>query len=405
MNEVVNWLKRGSEFKRVEGDFKTIPTVPVGVYNVGLSLSGWYLEKYADSFTFDYKIYGLQEDFLDHIIKTYQNTKGNFGILFNGIKGSGKTVAAKVLANRLQLPVIITKSMGDQNQNMIEYLSSFNFDCVIFMDEFEKNFAESDSTVLQIMDGVYNIGYRKVFLLTTNSLSVNENLIGRPSRIRYVRKFVNLSLSTVEEYLNDNLKNLEYKKSLMEYVDTLSISTIDILKTIVEEVNIHGLDGFEKAKTFFNVDTLQYNYYGVYSYMRQSRVESEPEKWSITQFLIDVDKYYNPPIRPTFMSNKEENEWTTEEILEAKEYNEKRKRLFDISYDSWELNKKVVNLKVGDKFDDKTVVAIDMSRKVICCIENDNRDEEPYYFFYYIKNPLTKPSLYGKPRTGFDLVM
>lgn len=404
MNEVINWLKRGSEFKRVEGDFKTIPTIPVGVYNVGLSLSGWYLEKYADSFTFDYKIYGLQEDFLNHIIKTYQNTRGNFGILFNGIKGSGKTVAAKILANRLQLPVIIVKSMGDQNQNMIEYLSSFNFDCVIFMDEFEKNFAESDSTVLQIMDGVYNIGYRKVFLLTTNSLSVNENLIGRPSRIRYVRKFINLSLSTVEEYLDDNLQNLEYKKDLLEYVDTLSISTIDILKTIVEEVNIHGLDGFEKAKTFFNVDTLQYNYYGVYSYVRQSMVENDPDKWSITQFLKDVDKYYNPSIRPAFMINKEEDEWTTEEILEAKEYNENRRRIFDISYESWELNKKIVNLKVGDDFDGKTVVAIDMSRKVMCCLEN-NSEGEPYYLFCYIKNPLAKPSLYGKPRVGFDLVM
>jgi hypothetical protein len=32
-------------------------SVPVGIYNVGLSMTGWYLEKYADKFVFDYKMY------------------------------------------------------------------------------------------------------------------------------------------------------------------------------------------------------------------------------------------------------------------------------------------------------------------------------------------------------------
>lgn len=45
---------------------------------------------------------------------------------------------------------------------------------------FEKNFKEEDSTVLQIMDGVYNSNHRKIFLLTTNNMHINENLVGRP---------------------------------------------------------------------------------------------------------------------------------------------------------------------------------------------------------------------------------
>jgi SpoVK/Ycf46/Vps4 family AAA+-type ATPase len=84
-------------------------------------------------------------------------------------KGSGKTVCAKILANKMELPVIIIKTWGEANQSMIEYLGSFNFDCVLFFDEFEKQFEEKDSTVLQIMDGVYNnTESRKIFLLTTN---------------------------------------------------------------------------------------------------------------------------------------------------------------------------------------------------------------------------------------------
>lgn len=46
-------------------------------------------------------------------------------------------------------------------------------------------------------------------LLTTNNLYVNENLIGRPSRIRYKKTFGNLQPEVVQEYLDDNLKEQE----------------------------------------------------------------------------------------------------------------------------------------------------------------------------------------------------
>ena len=143
---------------------------------------------------------------------------------------------------------------------MIEFLGGFNFDCVLFFDEFEKNFSEKDSTILQIMDGVYSSEYRKIFLLTTNEMTINENMVGRPSRIRYVKKFGNLDLKTVEEYLDDALEVPEARQELIDFIDTLTISTIDILKTIVNEVNIHGMNGLLKAKEFFNVSTLEYHY-------------------------------------------------------------------------------------------------------------------------------------------------
>lgn len=145
--------------------------------------------------------------------------------------------------------------MGDHNQSMIEFLSGIEGDCVLFLDEFEKNFSESDSTILQIMDGVYNSKYRKVFLLTTNAMSINDNMVGRPSRIRYVKKFENLDLKVVNEYA---LEVPEARQDLLDFIDSLTISTIDILKTIVNEVNIHGIEGLRKAKSFFNVVTNEY---------------------------------------------------------------------------------------------------------------------------------------------------
>lgn len=231
MNKV--WMCSGDTYTQVSSGYSVEETLPVGIYSICLTMTGYHLEKYANRFVFPYKMYGLQEEFIDHVIKTYHATEGNMGVMLTGTKGTGKTVTAKELANKLNLPVIIVKDMGDHNQSMIEFLSGIESNCILFLDEFEKNFSESDSTILQIMDGVYNSKYRKVFLLTTNAMSINENMVGRPSRIRYVKKFENLDLKVVNEYLDDTLEVPEARQDLLDFIDSLTISTIDILKTPV----------------------------------------------------------------------------------------------------------------------------------------------------------------------------
>lgn len=99
--------------------------------------------------------------------------------------------------------------------------------------------------------------YINITWLTTNAMTINENMVGRPSRIRYVKEFGNLDLKVVNEYLDDALQVPEARQDLL---DSLTISTIDILKTIVNEVNIHGIEGLRRAKGFFNVVTNEYDY-------------------------------------------------------------------------------------------------------------------------------------------------
>jgi broad-specificity NMP kinase len=250
MNKV--WMCSGSTYTQVSSGYSVEQSLPVGIYSICLTMTGYHLDRYADKFVFPYKMYGLQNEFIDHVIKTYHATEGNLGIMLTGTKGTGKTVTAKELANKLNLPIIIVKDMGDHNQSMIEFLSGIEGDCILFLDEFEKNFSESDSTILQIMDGVYNSKYRKVFLLTTNAMTINENMVGRPSRIRYVKEFGNLDLKVVNEYLDDALQVPEARQDLLDFIDSLTISTIDILKTIVNEVNIHGIEGLRRAKKVYN---------------------------------------------------------------------------------------------------------------------------------------------------------
>lgn len=63
-------------------------------------------------------------------------------------------------------------------------------------------------------------------------------------------------MKVVNEYLD--LEVPEARQDLLDFIDSLTISTIDILKTIVNEVNIHGIEGLKKAKSFFNVVTNEY---------------------------------------------------------------------------------------------------------------------------------------------------
>ena len=387
MNNKV-WMNTGNSYSQIDPDFEVTQALPVGVYNLELTMFGWKLFKFADNFVFPYKLYSLENEFVDHVLKTYENTIGNLGILLNGTKGTGKTVTAKVLANRLNLPVIVLKSMGDRNQSMIEYLSSLNCDCVLFMDEFEKNFEEKDSTVLQIMDGVYNSNHRKIFLLTTNNMNINENLVGRPSRIRYVKHFGNLSMDTINEYLDDALKCEEAREEILEYIDSLTISTIDILKTIVNEVNIHGMEGLRRAKNYFNVQTNEYHYTCLRGHCCDNEYGQNPEKYSIDNFVTAVERYMNPIPKPIV---EDEDNCTPEERLKLNEYYAYRQHDFHyFNYEYVYSNIKFSALKPGDVFNDEDIVVVDTKKNVIITKEYDN------FKYYYIKDPNSKPSLYGK---------
>ena len=231
------------------------------------------LEKIDDTFRFDFKIYDLDcEDIMSKIIKTwtsdlFRESNKNLGVIFNGLKGTGKTIAAKLLCNRIGLPVIVVSKLVD---GMLEFIQSLHFESIILIDEAEKTFREEQEVLLKMIDGVYN-DMRKLYILTTNKLSIDENLLGRPGRIRYIKEFSNLSARAVNDVIDDNLKDISLKEEVLKVVDSLEISTIDILKAIIDECNIMGTVpsdstlNIPKAKyrmqiiSFDSLDLMQYN--------------------------------------------------------------------------------------------------------------------------------------------------
>lgn len=348
------WLQDGNVFSQGSATTVSHPEgLPKGIYGVKVSMTGFYLSKIAESFTFGYKLYGLYQKFIDYVLRTYENTTGNLGVLLDGIKGTGKTVVAKELCNRLQLPVILVQSMGvDTNSKLIKYLStSIDFDCIFFFDEYEKEFKDS-SDVLSFMDGTYNSIYRKVFLLTTNELNVDPNLLGRPSRIRYKKSFSNLSEEVTREILNDILEDKTAIEKVIELTHSMNIITIDLIKAIATEINIHGVEALPDIKETFNIEFSRFTYLYREVQIRNCDLKFTPE--NIKNILKTFYKF----------SEIKKKDWKKFTSEEAKFYNEWSIK-FKEDYGSTTVDKELKYLEPGDYFEDDCILMVSIKEKYV----------------------------------------
>lgn len=266
-----------------------------------------------------------------------------------------KTVTAKELCNNLQLPVILVQSMGDSNDKLIKYLSTaINFDCIFFFDEYEKEFKDS-SDVLSFMDGTYNSIYRKVFLLTTNELNVDSNLLGRPSRIRYKKSFSNLPEEVTRELLNDILEDKTAIEKVIELTHSMNIITIDLIKAIATEINIHGAKALPDIKETFNIEFSKFSYLYKVIHVRYFKMEFTTE--NIENLLETYNKYKE-------LKKKNREEYS----LEEKKFNAEWSTKFSDDFGSTVEDKELKYLKPGDYFKDGRILIINTKEKYLVTI-------------------------------------
>jgi DNA-directed RNA polymerase subunit F len=233
------------------------PTLEVGIYELCYQdFLGFYLQPKTKSFEFPYKLYGLEVKLVERALNYFNKTdSGNLGMLLNGVKGTGKTVTSKILCNKLHMPVILVSNAYNGAEN---YINSIPQDIVVLIDEYEKIYKESHD-LLTIMDGALNSIYRRVFLMTTNNLYIDSNLIDRPSRVRYLKTFSNLSPEIVEDIVDDLLVYTEFREDCIQYISTLEIITVDIVKAVLSEVNIQN-ESPNDFKSVFNATTKKGKY-------------------------------------------------------------------------------------------------------------------------------------------------
>lgn len=317
------WVNEGEILYPISGNTVLLKTPGNGIFNLVKSQNPMDarlgLQKIADTFEFNFKIYELGcDDMLKTIKRTWESdvfVKGekNLGVIFNGLKGTGKTLSAKLLCNVLNLPVVIVQH---PYEGLVNFLQSLCFECVVFIDEAEKTFkkGEDDDVLLRLIDGVYN-QTRKLYILTTNQLTLNDNLLGRPGRIRYRFEFTNLLPKAINDYLDDNLlpEYADQRRNILDQVDLLEISTIDILKALVDEVNIHGQ---LPDNMCLNIPTAKY----VFEILEFYYI-TELEKY------IEIKAFINEQMKETKASSirewlhkpqKDNKDETNEELLENK---------------------------------------------------------------------------------------
>lgn len=288
MNSV--WSKSGSSYRLSEISHQQ-QTLPTGIYRLEYNeaFGFFHLDHVQDKFSFPYKIYGVETEFIQRVKKSWDNTVGNMGVLLNGLKGTGKTVTAELICNELNLPVILVqKHYG----GLVTFLNSIQQDVIVFIDEYEKVYNKYDNSLLSVMDGAFRTDSRKMFLLTTNELNIEKNMLQRPSRIRYIKSYTDLTLDIIMEVVDDKLVHTHLREQTIKMISELPIITMDLVKAVVEEVNIHQEDP-ALFKDIFNVSGDQSDIYNVFILN---------EDGSRTQYATSA------VVHPSYLSSYEEGE-------------------------------------------------------------------------------------------------
>lgn len=200
------------------------------------------------------KIYGgtgLEE----RILKSFNSSNKSVGVLLEGLKGSGKTLFSKVLAKKSGLPIIIVDEEYPV-QRAVEFFAKIEQPICLLFDELEKNtyFWRTDK-LLKLLDGVQP-GPKKLTIMTCNNIdNLDDNLKDRCSRIRYYIHYNGLSLSSIQEIVNDVIENESNKNGLADKIfNSVKIKSYDNIISICKEINIFPDMLFEDIMSIMNID-------------------------------------------------------------------------------------------------------------------------------------------------------
>jgi hypothetical protein len=80
-------------------------------------------------------------------------------------------------------------------------------------------------------------------------------LLERPGRIRYVKRYGDLHPETVQTILNDRLVDIKFFAKTMAYIKSLNVITIDVVMSIVDEVNLFN----EPPQAFGNIFNVKHH--------------------------------------------------------------------------------------------------------------------------------------------------
>ncbi len=227
-----------------------VPKLPVGTYTITTPAMGpWYLTEIDDLNTSG-KLYGKTTAHTERVLNTFADRPATTGVMLVGEKGSGKSLLAKSIScegrKKGYSTVVINRPLcGEQFNKFIQMLED---PTIIIFDEFEKVYdSKEQEAILTLLDGTYPS--KKLFVFTCNNqFRVDYHMRNRPGRIYYLIEFASIESEFIEEYCDDNLKNLDYKKDVVNISSMFTNFNFDMLKAMVEEMNRYNESPAEVVK-------------------------------------------------------------------------------------------------------------------------------------------------------------
>jgi len=240
---MMNVVNSGIRYQIYGEDVKTFKRLPIMSYEVNFNkMTGFYLTSRPDLIANEDKIYGNHEKKVGKVMKSFQMTDRNFGVILSGQKGIGKSLFARILATNAissGYPVI---TVNEYIPGIADFLGSIEQEVIVIFDEFEKTFGAKEEfdpqeEMLSLFDGMNN--GKKLFVITCNEVAkLNSYLINRPGRFHYHFNIQNPSDEEVYEYMRDKVKP-EYHEKIPQVINlakTINI-TYDYLRAIAFELN------------------------------------------------------------------------------------------------------------------------------------------------------------------------
>lgn len=182
-------------------------------------------------------VYQTKKDkvFVKRVLHNYFSTdKNTTGVLLTGDKGTGKSVTAKIIASKANLPIIIINPKTEDSL-LESFFKEFDTPVCILLDEVDKNF--DTSKMLTFLDGMHKTAKKLVIMTANNEDNLSSFIKNRCSRIRYYRHYDMFKEAKEYAELICEQKGIDDKDSLVDFIiKNIKYPSIDNISSFIDEV-------------------------------------------------------------------------------------------------------------------------------------------------------------------------
>lgn len=237
-----------------------IDNVPAGYYRIAVAMGiGFHLVP-VDPLEVPSKIYGSLLKHAPRIKEVFDERVGlPTTVLLEGLKGSGKSLLMKTLAKQFvenEGGIVLLCNNSFAGDDFFQFLQQIEQKKIVLMDEFDKVYSNTSerNSILTLLDGTY--ASHTLFILTMNASSASDSFTyfhNRPGRVFFSIKFKSVELDAIEGYLNDLLQDKGLIPEIMMFVKRFTAFNMDMLGTLVREVNACPQLTLEEISEYLNI--------------------------------------------------------------------------------------------------------------------------------------------------------